>query len=186
MTGFQVFRKDRNRHGGGVLIYVHENLSCIRRADLEVGETEMLWIELKFKRHGALFCVCYRPPGQNVASIQSFLIDLQTTIDMSISEQSDCIIITGDLNDRCVMWDDDRPVSELNTQLKDLVILNNMYQIIKDPTHFTDHSAYLLDLIITDSPGFIEEAGLLPPFGSLHHLPIFAVFKFCIHLGRVL
>lgn len=178
MENFQIFRKDRNRHGGGVMVYVLNSLSCIRRFDLEVGNTEMLWIQLNLNNKRVMMCVCYRPPGQCAAKIQDFLTDLQTSIDLAISTLSDSIIITGDLNDRCIMWDDDRPVSELNTQLRDLVLLNNMYQIITEPTHYTDHSAYLLDIIITDSPGFIEQSGLLPHIGNLHHLPIFARFKY--------
>ena len=34
--------KDRNSHGGGLIIYTKENLACIHREDLETVDTEML------------------------------------------------------------------------------------------------------------------------------------------------
>ena len=35
MTGFRVYRKDRNRNGGGVAVYVSDDVKSVRRYDLE-------------------------------------------------------------------------------------------------------------------------------------------------------
>jgi len=41
------FRLDRNRHGGGVLAYVKNDIFCVRRFDYESDDVEILWLELK-------------------------------------------------------------------------------------------------------------------------------------------
>ena len=44
--------------------------------------------------------------------------------------------------------------------LKNVLKQNNLFQIIPDPTHNTPTSATLLDIIITDSSGYIINFGL--------------------------
>ena len=40
-SSYSIFRRDRNRHGGGVVIIVQNNLPATRRHDLEVDNTEL-------------------------------------------------------------------------------------------------------------------------------------------------
>ena len=42
------FRNDRNCFGGGVLVYIADNLHATRRRDLEFVNGELIWFELKF------------------------------------------------------------------------------------------------------------------------------------------
>ena len=43
MNGYTVFRRDRkNRIGGGVLLYVKNNIKALHRTDLENDECEMV------------------------------------------------------------------------------------------------------------------------------------------------
>ena len=175
IENYSCFRKDRPvGRGGGVCVYVLDSVPCIHRQDIESNcSTEFLWIELQYSSYKVMFCVCYRPPGQNAESINTFLSDMQSSFDKIYSEQYDCIIITGDFNDRCVSWNDDHPSSELKNKLRDLVTFNNMFQLISQPTHYTKTSAHILDLIITDSPGYVTNCGTLDPLGDLHHVPVF-------------
>jgi hypothetical protein len=48
--------------------------------------------------------------------------------------------------------------------------------MIHEPTFYTDHSANILDILITDSPGFLNKIALLPPLGSDHEV-IISEFK---------
>ena len=43
--GFTIFRRDRDRHGGGVMLVVRNNIPASRRQDLET-DCELLWVEL--------------------------------------------------------------------------------------------------------------------------------------------
>ena len=42
--GFQLFRCDRSRHGGGVMIAMRESVPSIHRFDLENPDIELLWL----------------------------------------------------------------------------------------------------------------------------------------------
>ena len=138
-------RKDRTSgRGGGILTYIKTDIDYIRRTDLEATETETLWIQIFYGRYKILFGTCYRPPGQNAASIDNFLNELQYSIDLALQSDPDVIVLTGDFNDRCVYWNETHPTSELKEQLRDLVTNNNLFQIINEPTHFTDHSPIYL------------------------------------------
>ena len=44
------YRKDRNMHGGGLLMYINSNLVQRRRQDLEIFCAESIWAEIKVKQ----------------------------------------------------------------------------------------------------------------------------------------
>ena len=46
LAGYHIIRKDRNRHGGGVLLYVHEAIPCTERNDLLTGSLEITCVEI--------------------------------------------------------------------------------------------------------------------------------------------
>lgn len=51
---------------------------------------------------------------------------------------------------------------------------NNLHQIIYEPTHITQYSKSLLDLIITNCPGYFVNFGTLSPPANCDHSLIFA------------
>ena len=63
VMGMRMYRKDRNRRGGGILVYVSEDVLSVRRWDLEDQAIEALWIEVKMRKRRVLICNLYRPPG---------------------------------------------------------------------------------------------------------------------------
>lgn len=55
-------RKDRNRHGGGVLAYISEDLPCRHKPDLEPANIEGLCLEVQLTGEKVLLFINYRPP----------------------------------------------------------------------------------------------------------------------------
>ena len=53
-----MFRKDRDRHGGGVMLIVRDSITTARRHDLE-AECVLLWVELTSSPLNVLFIVFY-------------------------------------------------------------------------------------------------------------------------------
>ena len=53
-----------------------------------------------------------------------------------------------------------------------------LHQLINEPTYLTTTSANILDLIFTDSPGYVTYCGILPPLGMSKHAIIYSV---CSH-----
>lgn len=63
IPGFKHFRRDRNRRGGGVMVYVPEQFKVVRRKELEDDAVEALWIEVRMVNMVVLVCNVYRPPN---------------------------------------------------------------------------------------------------------------------------
>ena len=63
LPGHDVHRRDRNRRGSGVLVYVNHHVCCKRRMHLESDEIEAIWLEIKVRKHPILVCNVYRPPS---------------------------------------------------------------------------------------------------------------------------
>ena len=67
INGLCIERKDRNRSGGGVALYVSNRLFYTRRYEFEHSDLEMICIQLyiPFQKHIIIFCV-YRPPSNDM------------------------------------------------------------------------------------------------------------------------
>ena len=79
----------------GVIVYIKNNLSYIRRSDLEPNGLECIWIQLMISNKKQILCgAFYRPPNSHAAytSLKEDLIGVAT--DTNISD----VIITGDFH----------------------------------------------------------------------------------------
>ena len=66
VEGYSVIRKDRDRQGGGVCLYINEDLAFSERRDLENDNIEAVWADIILpKTKPILVGSCYRPPKQN-------------------------------------------------------------------------------------------------------------------------
>ena len=182
IDGFQLHRRDRARRGlqresGGVAIYARDDLPVRRRKDLEHDELEIVIIEVMSGTKRIFIGCCYRAPGANAETVNSFIDNLQSIFNSFYTNKPESFIILGDLNDRCITWNSNHTQSELGNKLLDLTTGNNLFQIIDEPTHITENSASLLDVIITDSPAYIIDSGTWPPLGDPFHCSIFCKFQ---------
>ena len=174
IPNYQLFRKDRPEgRGGGVAIYVHKSLPVKRRNDLEENNLELLLLELTSQQKRFILGCCYRPPGTNARDAQIFIDTFQIVVNNIIFDAPESLFLLGDFNDKCILWDDEHTGSELGRKLHNLVLTNNLFQIIQEPTHLTPHNISTLDLILTDSPGYILDSGIGAPLGDPYHCLIF-------------
>ena len=49
------YRKDRTNHGGGILVYINNDLLHKRRHDLEIFWEESVWVEIKINKQQYLY-----------------------------------------------------------------------------------------------------------------------------------
>ena len=73
---YKAHRKDRNLHGGGVLIALKDELftNCIR---VEEFESEIIWLKLTTKDNKNLYlCAYYRPHVGDEESLQQFSLSI--------------------------------------------------------------------------------------------------------------
>ena len=173
LPDYDFFRLDRNRNGGGVGIYCRSNMAAKRLHVFEIPGLELIWIEfICASRRNVVGC-CYRRPGQNLLEVNSFLHDLENSIQAVLDSNPHSVTILGDFNDRCTLWDSLHSTSELGNKLYNLITNNNLFQLITEPTRGNN----ILDLIITNSPNHYFDYGVLQSLPDLDHCIIYAKFQ---------
>ena len=66
IDNYLIQRRDRNRRGGGVLIYIRKDLAYNSRSDLNHSDLEATWLEVLLPKSKPILCgVIYRPPNQS-------------------------------------------------------------------------------------------------------------------------
>ena len=92
ITGYSIIRKDRNKFGGGVFLYIKNHLNYRVRNDLMPDQLEN--IEISKPNSVPIFvCTWYRPPGTTIE-----LFDIFESILKIIDATNGELCIFGDLN----------------------------------------------------------------------------------------
>ena len=66
ISGYKMFRRDRNKHDGGIMFYINENIPCKTvNAEGLPNDCEITLIELSIKSRKWLCIGLYKPPSQN-------------------------------------------------------------------------------------------------------------------------
>ena len=131
IPGYDLYRKDRNRNGGGVCVYIKSCIPHKHVTDFDSVSHESIWLELYLGKFKHLVGTFYRPPGQPAAVTDLFLDAFQTCIDLAHRRHYTSINLLGDFNDRCITWDSPHQHSELKNKFKNLLKTLNLHQIIK-------------------------------------------------------
>ena len=88
------YRKDRTNHGGGILVYLSNNIIHKRLFELETFCSESIWISVMVNNENYLVGTFYSPKTSDA----EFFINFNRNIEQA-SEISNNIIILGDLNE---------------------------------------------------------------------------------------
>ena len=157
-------RKDRigDRHGG-VIVYVKNNVVYKRRYDLQLNRLENIWVEIKLSSsRNVLYGVFYRPP--NADSVYNSLIE--DSISLAVDTGIPDIIIMGDFNWISLQNQSNRKIESMCNQF-------NFVQCIEEPTHFTEISSSIIDLLFVANKDSILTSGVREPWSSFKYtLPL--------------
>lgn len=135
----------RGGRGGGVGFFVKVGVVARTRAhpiDPRHKNIEQMWLTTTVNGKKLAIGTAYRPPWLDVELFLDAVTD-------SINSFSGCdnLILLGDFNIN-VLNNSDIKTKHLLTTLQCL----NLSQIVTTPTHFTDNSNTLIDLVCTDLP----------------------------------
>ena len=152
MSGFSLFRKDRNRQGGGVACYVRDSIPCTVLTDFDEPELETLWLMLRPARMPrwlthVVVGIIYHPPNANNRRMIDHI--LNSIEQISRAHPNSGIAVVGDFNRL-----PDGPLR--NYPLRQLVRSN------------TRKSA-LLDKIYTNMSEWYNLPTVIPQIGSSDH-----------------
>ena len=165
IEGYSVLRRDRNRHGGGVCLYIKNEIAFNPRSDLNSDQIETVWVDLLLPKSKPITVgSCYRPPDDN-----NFLSNLEVIISQV---KSDCeLILLGDLN-----IDYLRKTGPLFSKLESMLHIFACKQVINSPTRVTDSCSSLLDHIICNNENRISQSGTIS-IGVSDHFLIYCTRK---------
>ena len=155
---------------GGVIVYVKEGIRYKRRKDLEIRGIECVWIEVANNNKRILFGLFYRAPNSDANYLSSIEDSIALAVDTGIAD----IIITGDFNFNYLDLQSRRKIDSLCTQF-------SLFQTINQPTHFTEYSSSLIDIILVSNKDNLILSGVGDPFLNQqmrYHCPIFGILKF--------
>ena len=66
ISNYKTFRRDRNKHGGGLLFYINENISCkLINDEIISSDIDMIMFEFLVKTRNWLCIGLYESPSQN-------------------------------------------------------------------------------------------------------------------------
>ena len=176
IPGFSpMFRLDRSdgRRAGGVALYISSDYLSKRREDLEHSDFELLFVEVKINSLTFVCGVCYRPPNYNSIVNNALLDHLQFCLDEINKVPGTFVLLFGDFNADFVMGET-LPNNDFGSHLYRWLECNGLFQVINEPTRITAHSATLLDLIITNSPGYFVNSGTISPPSNCDHSLVYA------------
>jgi exonuclease III len=161
VDGYSIIRRDQNRHGGGVAIYVRNGIAFNPRLDLAEDKLECIWVELLLpKTKGILVSSCYRPPSDSncMPKLEALFakLDFQTEI-----------YLVGDLN-----FCNFKSNSSIYQRYVGLLGEYNCTQMIKTATRVTNTVSSSLDHVVTNSVNMVVKHGVLY-YGFSDHLIVY-------------
>ena len=167
IQGYQPFiHLDRpDRGGGGIGVYICNDLAIKRINNLEIPSLEAMWLDVRSSNNKFLLCVCYRPPDLPV----SFWDDFQTQLDLAKQIHNN-ILITGDLNAD--------PNSTNGPYLDRFANQNHLQILVQEPTRITEHSATILDQFLSNMIPYISEVTVIAPVSTNDHCTITLTLAF--------
>ena len=161
-------RKDRNKHGGGLIEYVKMEILCKRLKEYEPKEIESICSEITISKK-KWFCISiYRPPDYN--NLKKIFCELTLTLNKA-SRNYDSFMIMGDFNidinslgNRCQLLD----------EFCDLFYLS---YLVKTPICFTSTHKSTIDLIMTNKPKVFQKTRVTETGISDYHKLVSTFFK---------
>ena len=155
----KVFRKDRNKNGGGVFIALHDKFTTSTVENSE-NDCELQWAEIQAKNKSVIIGSYYRPPNSNLDALNN----LKSSI-ANVSEHSKDkpIILAGDFNLPHIDWENNTVKTgsnQVNHHQELIVIIEDseMEQLQLKPSRENN----ILDLFLTNQPSLVKSCNTIP------------------------
>ena len=169
-------RRDRNRNGGGCVIYVANHLPFKQMINLQSEYFEHIWVDVYVSDKKYCINTMYRPPNETADDHTLFLDVSNNLFDKLEDYPAYTCLISGDLNFGNIY---NRKYilapKPLDHDACDLFARNGFSQLIDIPTRFSKNSVSLIDLIFSDRLDDIIVHGTIP--GPADHEGVFVSFS---------
>jgi hypothetical protein len=162
VEGFKYFRRDRKKGGGGIIVYIKENIIA-QQKKIACKQLETILLQLRIGQRQFALISAYKPPS---VDNNAFTTELSMVLDEAFL-LSENIVCTGDLNSDLL-----QPLSN-NKQGKCLLDICDIYDLdslINKPTRVSENRSSCLDVILTNVPAFMGDSDVVETGLSDHYL----------------
>ena len=155
---YNIFRKDRNLHGGGVILLIHKDIPHMPLSELE-NDSESVWVKVFANKTSHYVASWYRPPGGSSEDFHLFGDQLDQIRNKHKGNKLPSVHVLGDFNFKDIAWPDrlNKSGSMLSQSegqmLIDIMNDHGLEQLV----HFPTREKNTLDLILTSLPGQFQE-----------------------------
>jgi len=161
LKDYQLFRRDRQSNGGGIILYVKSIYPCVQRCDLETDSLEAIWLEFKcINQKSFIVGYVYRPPS----SPASWNDEMECILEKLYCENKE-IILFGDINYNFCNS------ATSNATWNNIIDAFNMKQLVNRPTRVTPTSSTIIDHVYTNHPCNITDINV-PVLSLSDHYPV--------------
>ena len=142
ISGYRMFRQDRNCFGGGLCIYVKENIASSQLNSHSDKETEAIYLKINMWLRNWLIAGLYKPSSQNNSLfLENMLKNLSRYLD-----SYENVALLGDFD----MTPEDK-------NLQHFTDTSSFEHLINEPTCFKGTASWI-DLIITNRKSYFKDA----------------------------
>ena len=155
---YSVYRKDRNIHGGGVMLLVHKDISHMPITELE-NDSESIWVKVFANKTSHFVASWYRPPGSTSEEFQLFREQLDYIRTYHKSKKLPSAYVLGDFNFKDIDWPDRLSKSGSMLSQSEGQILSDIMNDhgLEQMVHFPTREKNTLDLILTTLSGQFQD-----------------------------
>ena len=142
LNGYEVrARRDRHKHGGGLMEFVRQDFICKRLKKYESNCSECICSELPISKKKWIFFCIYRPPS--TGNIKTFFEEMNEVISEALCKYKN-LIVMGDFNIDIKSSNSDKD------KLENFCDLFNLTNLVHSDTCFMKNSKSIIDLILTN------------------------------------
>ena len=160
VKGFSTpYRLDRNRHGGGIMIFVKDDIpSRVLNIHDFPGDIEGLFVELNFRKTKWLLFGTYHPPSQND---QYYFDTIEKALDRYRHFEN--VLLVGDFN-----------AEEHEICMDNFLVQNDLKNLVKEKTCYKNpENPSCIDLFLTSVPSsFQNTKTYFNGFSDFHKLVV--------------
>lgn len=162
LPDFRLFRRDRDRHGGGVALYFHNKIKVGKVSSF--SDYEFISAEVHGKAGLVFVGVVYRPPGfDNDVSMLSEVLGK-----CNFSKYSR-VLIVGDFN-----FDLSTNTCPESANFRSLLDAFGLCQLVNTPTRLNGDRSTTLDLVLSTCPDLVSSIRVSDPLGTSDHCSVLA------------
>ena len=173
IPGYNVEYKHRTRKGGGVALYIRDDIPYVRASKLESKELEHVSVDVTVKTKKFNISVIYRPPSRSTpdqsaaAEDNKFLSNIEKTLGKLRSHRASSKLILGDFNfGDCYDFYGGLNGKSLDDRAPPIFLEKDFYQMVDRPTRKIGNSVSLIDLVFVNKTDDVVLTAVLPPIAD--------------------